>query len=86
MHVVDFVTLFIKTNLKQELIIISLYTCNTFSCISQNMKDKEPSVSSFALFAKNFNDYKESTLQFQQRVDYIRSLYEVGLQFVFNKL
>ncbi|CAG5130198.1 unnamed protein product, partial [Candidula unifasciata] len=45
--------------------------------VLKNMKNREPGVASFALFAKNFNDYKESTLQLQQRMEYIRSLYEV---------
>ena len=44
----------------------------------QNMKDKRENVESFALFAKNYQQYKKNTLQYQQRVEYIKSLYEVG--------
>ncbi|GFO14607.1 dynein heavy chain domain-containing protein 1-like, partial [Plakobranchus ocellatus] len=45
--------------------------------ILKNMTDKRADVSSFASFAKNFTHYKKNTLQFQQRVEYIKSLYEV---------
>ena len=44
----------------------------------QNMKDKRENVESFAQFAKNYQQYKKNTLQYQQRVEYIKSLYEVG--------
>ena len=43
----------------------------------QNMKDKRENVESFAQFAKNYQQYKKNTLQYQQRVEYIKSLYEV---------
>lgn len=41
------------------------------------MKDKRETVESFAQFAKNYSQYKKNTVQFQQRVEYIKSLYEV---------
>jgi hypothetical protein len=46
-------------------------------CYAQNMKDKKDNVESFALFAKNYQQYKKNTLQYQQRVEYVKSLYEV---------
>ncbi|XP_035825634.1 dynein heavy chain domain-containing protein 1 [Aplysia californica] len=45
--------------------------------ILKNMTDKREDVSSFASFAKNFGHYKKNTVQYQQRVEYIKSLYEV---------
>lgn len=41
------------------------------------MKDKQPSVDMFATYAKNYNQYKKNTATYQQKVEYIKSLYEV---------
>jgi len=41
------------------------------------MKKKEPDVDQFATYAKNYNQYKKSTPTYQQKVEYIKSLYEV---------
>lgn len=41
------------------------------------MKDKRSTVDAFAVFAKNFSQYKKNTITYQQRVEYIKSLYEV---------
>ena len=43
------------------------------------MKDKQQSVDTFAMFAKNYNQYKKNTSSFQQKVEYIKSLYEVKI-------
>ncbi|CAL1542050.1 unnamed protein product, partial [Lymnaea stagnalis] len=45
--------------------------------ILKNMSDKKTDVLSFASLAKNFTNYKKNTVQYQQRVEYIKSLYEV---------
>ena len=45
--------------------------------VLKNMTDKRADVSSFAAFAKNFGYYKKNTVQYQQRVEYIKSMYEV---------
>ncbi|KAH3716383.1 hypothetical protein DPMN_059105 [Dreissena polymorpha] len=41
------------------------------------MKNKQPSVDLFATYAKNYNQYKKNTTSYQQKVEYIKSLYEV---------
>ena len=44
----------------------------------QNLKEKQNSVDCFADYAKNFNMYKKNTSSYQQKVEYIKSLYEVS--------
>ncbi|KAK6166840.1 hypothetical protein SNE40_023452 [Patella caerulea] len=51
--------------------------CEEMKLVLKNMKDKKPVVSAFAVFAKNFSQYKKNTPQYQQRVEYIKSLFEV---------
>ncbi|KAK7008742.1 dynein heavy chain domain-containing protein 1, partial [Biomphalaria glabrata] len=47
------------------------------SQILKNMSNKKSEVLLFANLAKNFHIYKKNTLVYQQRVEYIKSLYEV---------
>ena len=51
-----------------------------FVCLFQNLKEKQNSVDCFADYAKNFNMYKKNTSSYQQKVEYIKSLYEVSGQ------
>ncbi|XP_033761426.1 dynein heavy chain domain-containing protein 1-like [Pecten maximus] len=51
--------------------------CEEMEEVLQNMKDKRASVDAFARFAKNFNIYKKNAPQYQQRMEYIKSLFEV---------
>ncbi|XP_048242736.1 dynein heavy chain domain-containing protein 1-like [Haliotis rufescens] len=51
--------------------------CEEMVTVIQNMKDKRSTVDAFAVFAKNFSQYKKNTITYQQRVEYIKSLYEV---------
>lgn len=46
--------------------------------VLQNLKKKHSDVDRFASFAKNYNQYKKNTTSYQQKVDYIKSLYEVN--------
>ena len=56
--------------------------CSEMKNILQNLKEKLSSVDSFAAYAKNFNLYKKNTSSYQQKVEYIKSLYEVLWKFV----
>ena len=51
--------------------------CSEMKNILENLKEKLSSVDSFAAYAKNFNLYKKNTSSYQQKVEYIKSLYEV---------
>ncbi|XP_060599368.1 dynein heavy chain domain-containing protein 1-like [Ruditapes philippinarum] len=51
--------------------------CSDMKVVIQNMKDKNASVDQFATYAKNYNQYKKNTASYQQKVEYIKSLYEV---------
>ncbi|KAJ8313858.1 hypothetical protein KUTeg_008419 [Tegillarca granosa] len=51
--------------------------CDEIKVAVENMKDKRKGVDEFAVFAKNFSLYKKNSQQYQQRVEYIKSLYEV---------
>lgn len=45
--------------------------------VLQNLRKKDSSMAGFAIFAKNYTTYKKNGPQYQQRVSYIKSLYEV---------
>ncbi|XP_052798483.1 dynein heavy chain domain-containing protein 1-like isoform X5 [Mya arenaria] len=51
--------------------------CTEMKTVIANMKNKEPEVDMFATYAKNYNQYKKNTASYQQKVEYIKSLYEV---------
>jgi len=42
------------------------------------MKNKHSDVDRFATYAKFYNQYKKNTTSYQQKVEYIKSLYEVS--------
>jgi len=42
------------------------------------MKNKSTDIESFARYAKQVNQYKKNTGAYQQKVEYIKSLFEVG--------
>ena len=41
------------------------------------MLRKQTTMAGFALYTRNINIYKEKLPEYQERVDYIKSLYEV---------
>ena len=43
----------------------------------QNLEKKEAAIGGFAIFAKNVSRCKKNTAQYQQRLEYIKSLFEV---------
>ena len=43
------------------------------------MKDKDTTIGGFAIYAKNISQYKKNTPHYQQRVEYIKSLFEVSV-------
>ena len=45
----------------------------------QNMKDKQTSMGGFAAYARNMNSYKSNIHNYHRTVDYIKSLFEVGI-------
>ena len=42
------------------------------------MKDKQTNIGGFAVYAKNVSAYKKAQPSYRERVEYIRSLFEVG--------
>ena len=46
--------------------------------ILKNMQSKQKSMSGFANYSRNVNLYKANLHSYQRKVDYIKSLYEVG--------
>ncbi|ESP00380.1 hypothetical protein LOTGIDRAFT_173233 [Lottia gigantea] len=65
------------TFIAEEARSMSKVFCEEMKIVLKNMKDKRPIVSAFAIFAKNYSQYKKNTPQYQQRVEYIKSLFEV---------
>ncbi|XP_013418883.1 dynein heavy chain domain-containing protein 1-like [Lingula anatina] len=51
--------------------------CNEMKVVLQNMRDKKVSMDAFAVYAKQITQYKKNSQQFQQRVEYIKSLFEM---------
>ncbi|XP_041347210.1 uncharacterized protein LOC121367129, partial [Gigantopelta aegis] len=45
--------------------------------VLQNLKKKHASVGAFAIYAKNYYQYKKNMPNYQQRIEYIKSLFEV---------
>lgn len=41
------------------------------------MKDKNSEIAAFALYARQVSEYKKDTGAYQQKVEYIKSLFEV---------
>ena len=41
------------------------------------MKQKDTDIAGFAIYAKNVSQYKKNTMMYQQRIEYIKSLFEV---------
>ncbi|KAK2146291.1 hypothetical protein LSH36_618g01031, partial [Paralvinella palmiformis] len=44
--------------------------------IVENMKQKDTDIAGFAIYAKNVSQYKKNTMMYQQRIEYIKSLFE----------
>ena len=48
----------------------------------QNMRNKDTSIGGFADYARNVNKYKKGQRSYQERVEYIKALFEVRLAVV----
>jgi len=47
--------------------------------VLQSMKEKKSDIAQFAVYAKQVFKYKKCTADYQQQVEYIKSLFEVSL-------
>ncbi|XP_056008158.1 dynein heavy chain domain-containing protein 1-like [Ostrea edulis] len=59
--------------------------CDEMKEVLQNLRQKDSSMAGFAVFAKNYTTYKKNGPQYQQRVSYIKSLYETSEEEKFDE-
>ena len=56
--------------------------CSDMQTVLHNLKKKHASVEAFASYAKHYYQYKKNMPSYQQRIEYIKSLFEVRLEFI----
>nr|XP_022307447.1 dynein heavy chain domain-containing protein 1-like isoform X3 [Crassostrea virginica] len=59
--------------------------CDEMKEVLENLRKKDSSMAGFAVFAKNYTTYKKNGPQYQQRVSYIKSLYETSEEEKFDE-
>uniref|UniRef100_A0A8W8M9M4 AAA+ ATPase domain-containing protein n=1 Tax=Magallana gigas TaxID=29159 RepID=A0A8W8M9M4_MAGGI len=59
--------------------------CDEMKEVLENLRKKDSSMAGFAIFAKNYTTYKKNGPQYQQRVSYIKSLYETSEEEKFDE-